>query len=126
MTTAIANKGKTEVSTAQPESYYKPYYNVDSNEKNYEVRVYIPGVSKSGVEMSVDDDILSITGTRTDQAPEGWKALRRELSQANYRLQLQLNNEVDIEKITAKVADGVLTVHLPKSEAVKPRSIAVE
>ena len=73
----------------------------------------------------MDGESLSITGTRTHEAPEGWRPLRRELQEGDYRLNLRLNVAIKEAKIRAHVENGVLDLMLPKADEVKPRKIQV-
>ena len=117
---------KTPVQTAQRQSTRKPWFTTSESEDGFLVEVYVPGVNKSGVEISFEEDTLDIVARRTDATtPEGWKALRREIPREDYRLRLHLNVPVDASKIQALVEDGVLTLELPKAEEAKPRKITV-
>ena len=106
--------------------FARPEYDVRDRNESFEVRVVMPGVNKSGVEISYEGDTLTILGTRAHSIPEAWRPLRREIRPDSYRLELQLNVDVDGEHITAQVEDGVLLLKLPKAEAIKPRKIPVE
>jgi HSP20 family protein len=103
----------------------RPAYDVNENADAFRIQVNLPGVSRDGVDISLEDGTLSITGTRAHRVPEGWRPLRRELLEGDYRLSLRLNVEVDETKIKAKVEDGVLDLTLPKADEVKPRKIEV-
>lgn len=103
----------------------RPAYDVSETTDAFSVRVNIPGVSRDGVEISIEDQTLNITATRGNHVPEGWRPLRRELPEGDYRLSLRLNVEVNEAKIQAKVEDGVLDLTLPKADEVKPRKIKV-
>jgi HSP20 family protein len=85
----------------------------------------MPGVRREGVDISVDGDSLSITGTRTQTAQEAWRPLRRELPEGDYRLNLRLNVAVKESKISAHVEDGILDLTLPKADEIKARKIKV-
>jgi len=115
-TCAPATSGVTE-------SLRKPLYNVNGNAEAYEVRVELPGVPKSGVKLDLEDN--TVRGERNATVPEGMKALHRELSPLSYLLRLRLNTPVEEDKMTAKLEDGVLTLHLPLKEVAKPRQIPV-
>ncbi len=104
----------------------RPFYNVEERANDYEVRVYMPGVSKQGTQISLENDELTVAGTRVDKLPEGWRTVSRETRDENYLLRLRLNVEIDGERIAAKTEDGVLRLSLPKAEAAKPRRIAIE
>lgn len=104
----------------------KPSYRVEDIGEAYVVHIAMPGVSKNGVDVVHEHDNLIITGTRTVLPPPNWKMISRESRGEGYRLRLQLNVEVVPDRITAKTEDGILTLTLPKEEAVKPRSIRIE
>ncbi|HEY1052680.1 MAG TPA: Hsp20/alpha crystallin family protein [Prosthecobacter sp.] len=107
------------------ESLRKPRYNVKGTADAYEVRVEMPGVSKNGVKIDLDDNVLTLRGERASSVPEGFKTLHRELSPLSYLLRLRLNTPVDEDKMAAKLEDGVLVLSLPIKEAAKPRQIPV-
>lgn len=128
MSTQLAEQTRqTPESPAPRQAYRRPAYNINETENEYSVEVFVPGVNKSGVEVSLEEDTLTVTATRTQgQTPDGWKALRREIAAADYRLQLEVNVPIDRDGIAAKVEDGVLNLSLPKAEQAKPRKISVK
>lgn len=117
---------KTPAKRSAAPVWRRPLYSVNEDAEAFHVRVDVPGVKKSGVDISVDQDILSLTAARKDAVPSEWRPLRRELPAGDYRLNLRLNVPVDESQISAKVTDGVLELTLPKAEEVKPRKIAVD
>jgi HSP20 family protein len=125
--TELQTAGDTKVSPAksQTQNWRRPAYDVSENEDAFNVRVNLPGVSRDGVDISIEDETLSITGTRSGKAPEGWRPLRRELPVGDYRLELRLNVAVNEDKIKAKVENGVLDLTLPKADEIKPRKIKI-
>ena len=82
-------------------------------------------VEHSGLELQADADSITVTGRRAWKKPEGWTSLYRESEDATYELVLSHDNIVDLDKVQAELRDGVLRVALAKTEAVKPRNIAV-
>ena len=95
----------------------------------YEAAVVMPGVNKKGLEISADDGVLTIIGRRAPWVSEGWRPVcgsAPEQGPSDYRLVLSLNVDIDSERISAKLEDGILTLRLPISEASKPKLIAVE
>ena len=95
----------------------------------YEVAVILPGVKKKGLEVSTEDGELTVIGRRTSWVPEDWRPVcgsTPEERSADYRLVLSLNVDIDSERISARLDDGILTLRLPVSEASKPKLIAVE
>lgn len=116
---------ETPVQKQAARNWRRPAYDVSESADAFNVRVNLPGVKRDGVDISIEEETLSITGTRTVAAPEGWRPLRRELPEGDYRLNLRLNIPVNDEKIKARVEDGVLDLTLPKADEVKPRKIKV-
>ena len=117
---------KRESGQATPIRHLRPAYTIDENPDSFSVRVMMPGVNRKGLNVSLEKDSLTITGNRAASLPEGWRALRREIREGDFRLDLRLNVEVDGEKISASLEDGVLTLTVPKAEAIKPRTIPIE
>jgi len=103
----------------------KPAYTVQDTAEAYLVTVQLPGVAKDGLELTAEDGEIRVAGRRGWTQPEGWTPLHRETPDAAYELVLTHDNAIDAGKIAAELRDGVLQVTLPKSEAVKPRKIAV-
>ena len=95
-----------------------PAINVIENDKNYEVQLAAPGMSKDDFKVSLTDDgNLSIKMARkSDDKKEDKKShyLRREFSYSNYQQVYVLPDDIEREKISAKVDNGVLVVTLPK------------
>ena len=125
-TTEVKKNDPVAQNEAEAHTWRRPQYDVNETEDAFEVRVAVPGVNRSGVDISVDGDLLSVTASRTSKAPEAWRQLRREIGESDYRLNLRLNVPVDEDKISATVKDGVLSLSLPKSDQVKPRKIEVK
>ncbi len=115
----------TGTAAAEPEFTVKPVYELKETEEAWGLTVQLPGVAKDGLELSVEDNTITIRGRRAWQKPEGWTQLYRESVDAPFALALEHDNSVDVDKIHAELKDGVLRVSLPKAEAVKPRKIAV-
>ena len=106
-------------------TFTKPHYRAKQDEAGYSLRVYVPGVGKSGVALTLAKEVLTITAKRSDATPEGWSSLSRELSADDYQLRLHLDTKIDSDRITAKLEYGVLDVALPLKEAAQSRVIDV-
>jgi HSP20 family molecular chaperone IbpA len=112
--------------TAQTEEFtVKPAYEVKETNEAWGLTVYLPGVTKEGLEISAEEGHLTVRGRRAWNAPKGWVTVYRESLEAPFELALQHDNLIDVEKIHAELKDGVLRVSLPKTDAVKPRKIQV-
>jgi HSP20 family protein len=90
----------------------------------YLLRVEMPGVNKEGLEISVENNELTITGRRSLPQIEG-TLIHRESRPENFRRVFELDPSIDTSKVSARIDQGVLTLTLPKAEQVKPRKITV-
>jgi len=90
----------------------------------YTLEVEMPGVNKEGLEISIENNELTILGRRSLPTVEG-TLIHRESRPENYRRTFELDPSIDADKINAKIDQGVVTLTLPKAEHVKPRKIAV-
>lgn len=124
----VTTPGKIE---KENQTFTQPRYKANKLEdaEAYEVAVVLPGVNKKGLEVSVEDGELTIIGRRGAWLAKGWRPISGsapEQEPADYRLVLSLNVDIDSDRISAKIEDGILTLRLPVSEASKPKLIAVE
>ncbi len=119
-------KGETEMQEPRrpAQATATPHVNVFETKDGYTLEAEVPGVGRDGVEISVDGNELTILGRRQPEDAK-FQPLYRESASADYRRVFELDPAIDIAKISAKVDQGVLTVHLPYSEQVKPRRIAI-
>jgi HSP20 family protein len=109
-----------------PQQYVAPEIDIFETRDAYVLQAELPGVNKDGLEITVEDNELTIHGRRTDQPPaSAATTLWRESSRADYRRVFELDPAIDTAKIDAKIDQGVLTLRLPKSEQVKPRKVTV-
>jgi HSP20 family molecular chaperone IbpA len=121
----VARRFTPTPSNAPSDARVRPAYDVREDEHAYDVTVQLPGVAKAGLEITAQDNQVTIVGRRVWTQPEGWTALHRETPRANFELVLTHEGEVDADKIGAELKAGVLRLTLPKAEAVKPRKITV-
>lgn len=100
--------------------------NVWSDETAYFVEAELPGISFDALELSVLGSELTIAGDRPEVVEEGVTYHRRERGAGAFKRVLQLPSDIDAERVSATLEGGVLTIELPKAEAVRPRRIAVK
>lgn len=105
--------------------YAIPAYEVKESAEAFGLEVFMPGVTKDSAEINIDQGELVVTGARTWKSPAGWTEIFRESSPLDFRLRLDLNEAVNVDKINAELEAGVLRVTLPKAEELKPRRIGV-
>ncbi len=112
---------KTE---AEKNIFLTPRSNIHETKDGYVLQAEMPGVAKDGIEVSVENNELTIIGRRASvENPGEW--VYRESRRHDYRRVFELDPSIDTAKVTAKMEQGVLTLELPKAERVKPRKITV-
>jgi HSP20 family molecular chaperone IbpA len=83
----------------------------------------LPGVTKDDLKVDIDQGLLTIkTNAKTLFAGE---SINREFVHGKFFRQFQISDDVDDEKVSAEMKDGVLTLHMPKAEAARPRRIEI-
>lgn len=103
-----------------------PPVNMWQDDQNIYAEAELPGVSLDNLEILAQGDSLTISGSRPSSNTEGGKPLiRAERLSGSFERTLTLPVEVDADKISATLRDGVLTITLPKAQAVLPRKITV-
>jgi len=120
---------ETNTSTCRPagRSELVPRTNILESDQDFRIVADLPGVRNEDLDISLEDEVLTIKAERDLQVPEDYKARRHELvNKATFRRSFDLGSSVDAERISAKLDAGVLTVMLPKAEKVVPRRIEVE
>ena len=90
----------------------------------YKLEVEMPGVNKDGLDISIENNELTIVGRRSLPVVEG-TLIHHESRPENFRRAFELDPSIDANKISAKIEQGLVTLTLPKAEHVKPRKITV-
>jgi len=94
--------------------------NVKETEKSYQLEVVAPGFEKSDFKVNLDQNILTISGEKKNETKkETDKQIRREYSYRSFKRSFTLDEKIDATNIDASYVNGVLTLNLPKKEAVK-------
>jgi len=114
----------TRENNAAERIYITPEVNIFETKDGFVLEAEMPGVNKSGLEITLEGNELTLVGHRADGFT-GAGALYRESKPADFRRVFELDPAIDTGKINAKVEQGVLTLTLPKTEKVKPRKITV-
>ncbi len=96
--------------------------NVRDDNDAFVLTALVPGLKAEDVTIQVLEDVVSIEG----QVPQmQGDFLLQELSSGAFRRELRLPAPLDADSVEAKIADGILTVRLPKAESARPRNIKV-
>jgi HSP20 family protein len=112
-------------------SEFSPSLDVKESKDAYTVQADLPGMERKDITVSVEDGVLSVSGSRKAEhqtespkdAEESW--LRVERRWGSFERRLNLGDGVDLGKVSAEYKDGVLTVTVPKKESAQPRQVEV-
>lgn len=105
-------------------SYVTPQATIRETKDGYILQAEMPGVNKTGLEVTVESNQLTIVGRRSDSEFPG-EVVYRESRPRDFRRVFELDPTIDAGRIEAKIEQGVLTLTLPKAERVKPKKIVV-
>jgi len=121
----MLNNITTETAKKNAEFYLTPAGDIYETDHNYTLRLEMPGVTKEVLEVTLNNEELEISGKVTNEVPEGKNLRYAEYSLHNYRRKFRIGQEIDRNSISANLENGVLTLTLAKTEAVKPRKIEI-
>jgi HSP20 family protein len=102
-----------------------PRFNVLDAGAHLVVTADVPGLTEKDLEVTFQDNVLSVSGARRPLIPEGYAVHRRERPALQFARSVALPVKIDVEKTSATVKDGVLAITLAKAPEVRPRQIAV-
>jgi HSP20 family protein len=106
---------------------WAPLVDITEDEKEYLIKAELPDVKKDDVKISVQNDVLSITGERKYEKEEKNKKYHRvERAYGTFSRSFTVPEDADADRVSAEFKEGLLQVHLPKSEKVKPKTIEVK
>jgi HSP20 family protein len=106
---------------------WMPAVDIVEDEKEYLIKAELPEVRRDDVKVTVQDGVLALAGERKFEKEEkGRKFHRVERAFGSFNRTFELPTDANAGKITAEFKDGLLKVHLPKSEEAKPRSVEVK
>jgi HSP20 family protein len=124
MNTVAYKPSDAVAESSHDQRFISPEVNILEAKEGYLLKADMPGVNKSGLEITLEGSELTITGRRQSAAPKG-NLLHRETRPDNFRRVFELDPSIDASRVTAHIEQGVLTLQLPKAEAVKPRKVEV-
>ncbi|HXL25124.1 MAG TPA: Hsp20/alpha crystallin family protein [Chthoniobacterales bacterium] len=116
---------ESRLQSAQSRRFATPLVDIESTQDGYVLYAEMPGVSKDGIEVTVENGDLLIVGHRRPLEVSG-EPLYRESRLYDFRRVYELDPSIDTSRISARIENGLLIVNLPKAEKVKPRRIEVE
>lgn len=89
------------------------------------VKADLPGMTEKDVQITLNQDVLTLSGERKPDAPQGYAVHRQERAPVRFSRSFTLPSKVDPEKTSASLKNGVLTLTLNKAAEAQPRQIQV-
>lgn len=106
---------------------WAPLVDIAEDDNSYVIAAELPGLKKEEIKVGVQDDVLTISGERKYEKEEKDKKFHRvERAYGSFSRRFTIPENSDGEKVSAEFKDGILQVHLPKTETVKPKQIEVQ
>lgn len=99
--------------------------NVKETEKSYILEVVAPGFEKTDFQISLDNNLLTISAEQKKETVENEKEIRREYSFRSFKRSFTLDDKIDATNIDASYINGILTLNLPRKVEVKPEAKAI-
>jgi HSP20 family protein len=110
----------------EPASKWSPSADISETDKSYFISVDIPGMESKDIKISVEDDVLNISGEREQVKEENEKYYRLERRYGKFERNFQLSQNVDSSKIDAEFKNGQLKIKLPKLPEKQKKQIEVK
>ena len=108
-------------------SDWSPLVDILEQNGEYLLKAEVPGVKKEDLKVRVEDGTLQIVGERKSEKEEKGKKFHRiERSYGNFERRFSLPEDVDASKVSSEFKDGILQIHLPKTQAAKAKAIEVK
>lgn len=119
----LANSDTSNIETSQ----WTPAVDIKEEKNQFYILADLPGVDKDEVNISMENNVLTITGQRfSEKKDEKINYFRVERTKGNFHRRFTLPDSVDGTKIEAKMKNGVLEIVIPKKEAAQPRLIKIQ
>ena len=120
---SIESRNQDSAENVKERQAAAPLVDVYENEQEYLLVADLPGVDKDALNISLHQEELQLEAQRAETG--GALLVGGEFRAVDYRRTFTLPQGVDREKVAAELCDGVLRLHLPKAEALRPRRIEV-
>ena len=102
-----------------------PPINVGATPERVDVYLFAAGLDTKGLDLSIQQNLLTVSGSRKVEAREDAEYYRRERFDGEFRRVISLPEDVDPDRVEAKYRDGVLQISIRRREAARPRQITV-
>lgn len=119
-------KQALEQEGTRPGLVFRPDVDILERGDAYLIFADLPGVDDQHVHVRLEKGVLSLDAELATAPEPGWTPIHTEYRYGSYHREFRLSDEIDEEKVSAAMRDGVLELRLPKSERHQPRQISVQ
>ena len=109
----------------RPGTIFRPDVDILERRDAYLIYADLPGVDDQHVRVNLEKGVLSLDGDLATAPDEAWNPIHAEYRIGSYHREFRLSEEIDVSRVSASMRDGVLELHLPKTEQHQPRRIEV-
>jgi HSP20 family molecular chaperone IbpA len=126
-TKALEAREKQELQgeSTRPGPVFRPDVDILEQDGGYVIYADLPGVDDQSVDVRLDQGVLTLDARLATFPDTDWNALHAEYRLGSYHREFRIFEGIDASGVSARMQDGVLELHLPKSEQHRPRSIPV-
>jgi HSP20 family protein len=119
---------------ARPLHYYRPVefnggrrlpVDFHSEDNEFVLKAEIAGIDPDDIQIEIKDDVLTVKGEVKSETEGDGEYLLREIYQGEFCRSLRLPEPVEVDKVDAKIENGLLTIRLPKAEEARPKTIKI-
>jgi len=103
-----------------------PPINIGATADRVDVYLFAAGLDPKALDISIQQNLLTVSGQRNLEVPEGIEEYRRERFSGSFRRVISLPEDVDPERVDAHYDNGVLRISIERREASRPRQIEVK
>lgn len=114
-----------EFERLSPKTTFVPRADIYETDEDVVVILDMPGGNQDSIDITLENNILSITGESTFEAPEGYSEVFSEYETGDYERSFRITDQIDRQKIDATYKDGVLFLTLPKADKAKAQKISI-
>lgn len=120
----LTKKDQNMVESTRNVRQAAPLVDIYENENEILLHAEMPGVQKDDISINIDNGRLTVSGVRTLEkvGAAEWE----EFGDVEYQRAFSVPQTIDVNKVNAELKDGILALHLPKSEAAKPKTIEIK
>lgn len=117
---------REDVELSQDKPVFMPAVDIIEDKSNITVLADMPGVNQENIDITLEDKVLTLTGTQCCCMPEDHDLVYNGYKCGIYRRSFNILADVNENKINASINNGVLKIVLPKAEKAKPKKITVQ